>query len=184
MAMHLWLGRSLFVFALGLFGLSGTARADHFLTHPAASEGLATIVKRAAEAQPQAPSIDAKALFQKGVEIKTRRHAKVYITPQKIPKNDRYLKAYSVEKAAKGKGTAEQARRGIAAQTYRTQGGAGAAENKAYSLADAVAAVWRKNTSAKLKTLHSKRRPLCANDAEDSAASTLNRVGDRTVRLL
>ena len=105
MTMHFWLGRALFVLALVLFGLSGTARADHFLTHPAASVELATIVKRAAEAQPQAPSIDAKARFQKGVEIKIRRDAKVYITPQYVPKNDRYLKAYSVEKAAKGKGT-------------------------------------------------------------------------------
>ena len=43
MTMHFWLGRALFVLALVLFGLSGTARADHFLTHPAASVGVATL---------------------------------------------------------------------------------------------------------------------------------------------
>ncbi len=136
MTMHFCLGRALVILALVLFGLSGTARADHFLTHPAASVGLptlATVVKRAAEAKPQAPYIDAKALFQKGVEIKTRRDAKVYITPQYIPKNDRYLKAYSVERVAKGKGTAAPGLLGTATQTYRTQGGAGAAKNNVWA---------------------------------------------------
>jgi hypothetical protein len=40
-------------------------------------------------------------------------------------------------------------------------------------------AVWRKNTAAKLKILMSQRRPLCANDAENSAASTPS-IGLRT----
>ena len=136
MTMHFWLGRALFILALVLFGLSGTARADHFLTHPAASVGLptfATVVKRATEAQPQGPSIDAKALFQRGVEIKTRREAKVYITPQYTPKNVRYLKSYSVERVAKGKETAALGLLGTAAQTFRTQGEAGAAKNNVWA---------------------------------------------------
>ncbi len=154
MTMHFWLGRALFVLALVLFGLSGTARADHFLTHPAAPRhvkpatlldafnavvagALATTIKGEgegeAEAQPQASTIDAKALFQKGVEIKIPRDAKVYITPQYVPKNDRYLKAYSVDMAAKGKGTAAPGLLGIAAQTYSTQGGARAAKNNVWA---------------------------------------------------
>ncbi len=150
MTMHFWLGRALFVLALVLFGLSGTARAEHFLTHPAAPRhvkpatlldafnaevagALATTIKGEAEAQPQAPSIDAKALFQKGWKIKIRRDAKVYITPQYIPKNDPYLNAYAVEKVAKGKGTAAPGLLGIAAQTYSTQGGARAAKNNVWA---------------------------------------------------
>jgi spore germination cell wall hydrolase CwlJ-like protein len=91
MAVHLWFGRVLSVFLLVLLGLTGTARADHFLTHPAATPQA---VKAAAR--------DASALFERGGEIKVKRDANVYITPQNIPKNDRFLKAYSVDKAAKG----------------------------------------------------------------------------------
>ncbi len=158
MAVHLWFGRVLSVFVLVLlvlFGLAGEARAGHFLTHPAATlQGAA--VPQSVAARPQAVRVaaaarDAKALFQKGQEIKVKRDANVYITPQNIPKNDRFLKAYSVDKSAKG--TCTPGPLGIASQTYRTQASAGTA-NKAYSLADAMRdAVWRKNTAAKLKSL-------------------------------
>ncbi len=147
MTMHFWLGRALFVLALVLFGLPGTARADHFLTHPAAprhvkpatlidafnAEVVATTIKGEAEAQPQSPSIDAKARFQKGWKIKIRRDAKVYITPQYIPKNDPYLNAYAGDMAAKGNGTAAPVLLGIAVQTYSTQGGERAAKNNVWA---------------------------------------------------
>ena len=41
MAVHLWFGRVLSVFLLVLLGLTGTARADHFLTHPSATPQVA-----------------------------------------------------------------------------------------------------------------------------------------------
>ncbi len=154
MAMHLWLGRALCVLALVLLGLTGTARADHVLTHPAAKP-----VPR-----------DAKELFKNGVEIKAKRDANVYITPQNIPKNDRYLKAYDADKAAKNKGSTAPGLLGIATQTYRTQASSGTA-NKAYSLADAMRdAVWRKKTAAKLKSLMSTQR-ACAGGADGTTPS-------------
>lgn len=93
------------------------------------------------------------------------------------------MKTYDADNAARNGANAANAAPGllgIADQTYRTQGGAGAVENRDYSLADAMHdAVWRKNTSAKLEILMSQRRPLCANDAENSAASTPS-IGLRT----
>lgn len=93
------------------------------------------------------------------------------------------MKTYDADNAARKGANAANAAPGllgIADQTYRTQGGAGAVENRDYSLADAMHdAVWRKNTSAKLEILMSQRRPLCANDAENSAASTPS-IGLRT----
>ena len=168
MAAHLFLGRFLSVFLLVLFALAGAARADHFLTHPAAAPLLA-------EAAPQASKTaarEAKKLFEKGKEIKVKRDANVYLTPRNIPKNDRYLKAYDADKAAKNDANAAPGLLGIAKQTYRTQSSAGTV-NKAYSLADAMRdAVWRKKTAAKLKILLSERRPSCANDAEAPVPST------------
>ncbi len=148
MAVHLWFGRVLSVFLLVLFvlfGLAGTAWAGHFLTHPAATPQAVAAAAR-----------DARTLFEKGTEIKVKRDAKVYITPWNIPKNDRFLKAYSADQAAKG--SAAPGLLGIATQAYRTQASAGTA-NQAYSLADAMRdAVWRKNTAAKLKSLMSTQR--------------------------
>ncbi len=168
MAAHLFLGRFLSIVLVVLFGLAGVARADHFLTHPAAAPLLA-------EAAPQAGKTaarEAKKLFEKGKEIKVRRDAYVYLTPSNIPKNDRFLKAYDVNKAAKNDANAAPGLLGIARQTYRTQSSAGTA-NKGYSLANAMRdAVWRKRTAAKLKTLLSERRPSCANDAEAPVPST------------
>ncbi len=162
MAVHLWFGRVLSVFLLVLFALAGTARADHFLTHPAATPQVAGATPQRAAAR------DAKALFQKGKEIKIKRDANVYITPGNIPKNDRFLKAYSADQAAKG--SAAPGLLGIASQTYRTQASAGTA-NKAYSLADAMRdAVWRKKTAAKLKSLMSTQR-ACAGGADGTAPS-------------
>ncbi len=155
MAVHLWFGRVLSVFLLVLFGLAGTARADHFLTHPAATPQA---VKAAAR--------DARTLFGRAGEIKVKRDAKVYITPQNIPKNDRFLKAYSVDKAATG--TATPGLLGIASQAYRGQAAAGTA-NRAYSLADAMRdAVWRKKTAAMLESMMSTQR-ACAGGAGDTS---------------
>ena len=161
MAVHLWFGRVLSVFVLVLFGLTGEARAGHFLTHPTATPQAAA-TPQVAEATAQAAARDARTLFQKGKEIKIKRDANVYITPRNIPKGDRFLKAYSADQAAKG-GSAPGLL-GIASQTYRTQASAGTA-NKAYSLADAMRdAVWRKKTAAKLKSLMSTQR-ACAGGA-------------------
>ncbi len=158
MAVHLWFGRVLSVFLLVLFGLAGTARADHFLTHPAATP----------QAVAAAAARDARTLFEKGKEIKVKRDAKVYITPRNIPKNDRFLKAYSADKVVRSTGTAAPGLLGIATQAYRTQSSAGTA-NKAYSLADAMRdAVWRKNTAAKLKSLMSTQR-ACAGGANGTS---------------
>ncbi len=162
MAVHLWFGRVLSVFVLVLFALAGEARAGHFLTHPAAAPPGAAVPQTAEATAQAAPARDARALFQKGKEIKIKRDAKVYITPRNIPKGDRFLKAYSADQAAKG--SAAPGLLGIASQTYRTQASAGTA-NKAYSLADAMRdAVWRKNTAAKLKSLMSTQR-ACAGGA-------------------
>ncbi len=155
MAVHFWFGRVLSVILLVLLGLAGTARADHFLTHPAATP----------QAVKAAAARDARTLFEKGKEVKIKRDANVYITPRNIPKNDRFLKAYSVDKAATG--SSAPGLLGIAIQTYRTQASAGTA-NKAYSLADAMRdAVWRKNTAAKLESLMSTQR-ACARRPDDT----------------
>ncbi len=160
MAVHLWFGRVLSAFLLVLLGLAGTARADHFLTHPAATPQVAGATPQRAAAR------DARALFEKGKEIKIKRDANVYITPRNIPKNDRFLKAYSADKAAKG--SSAPGLLGIATQAYRTQASAGTA-NKAYSLADAMRdAVWRKKTAAKLKSLMSTQR-ACVEGAGDTS---------------
>ncbi len=155
MAVHLWFGRVLSVFLLVLLGLAGTARADHFLTHPAATPQA---VKAAAR--------DASALFGRGGEIKVKGDPNVYITPRNIPENDRFLKAYSVDKAATG--TSTPGLLGIASQAYRGQAAAGTA-NKTYSLADAMRdAVWRKKTAAMLKSMMSTQR-ACAEGAGDTS---------------
>ncbi len=165
MAVHLWFGRVLSVFLLVLLGLAGTARADHFLTHPSATPQVAE-----ATAQAAAAAREARALFEKDKEIKIKRDANVYITPRNIPKNDRFLKAYDADKAAKNDANAVPGLLGIATQAYRTQASAGTA-NKAYSLADAMRdAVWRKNTAAKLKSLMSTQR-ACAEGAGGTSRS-------------
>ncbi len=198
MATHLSIGRTLSVSLIALVGLALVTGVVHYLNSPG-SEVQTVPGPKSTAAAPQSlvePSSPPKkvvpiptraprasrvaTLFKKGVEIKFKRDASVYITPRNIPKNDRFLKAYDANNAARNGANAAPGLLGIAAKTYRTQGGAGAAENKAYSLADAMHnAVWRKNTAAKLKILMSQRRPLCANDAENSAASTPS-IGLRT----
>ena len=167
MAVHLWFGRILSVFLLVLLGLTGTARAGHFLTHPAAAPQAAATAQ-AAVPQGAAAARDARTLFERGKEIKIKRDAKVYITPRNIPKGDRFLKAYSADKAVRSTGIAAPGLLGIATQAYRTQASAGTA-NQAYSLADAMRdAVWRKTTAAKLKSLMSTQR-ACAGGANGTS---------------
>ena len=139
----------LFLFVVVLFGLIGTARAEHFLTHPATL-------------------YDAKVLFENEAEIK--HDPKVYIAPQNIPKNDWILKAYSADKAerAKANGIVVPGLMGVSSQAYRARHGAG--RNKTYSMADAMRdAVWRRNTAAKLETLISARSSSCADAGQESA---------------
>ncbi len=158
MAVHLWIGRVLSVFLLVLLGLAGEARAGQVPTDPAA----------APQAVKAAAARDARTLFEKGKEINVKRDANIYITPRNIPKNDRFLKAYSSDKAAGG--SSAPGLLGIAAQAYRIQALAGTA-NKAYSLADAMRdAVWRKNTAAKLESLMSTQR-ACARRPDDTSRS-------------
>ena len=160
MAVHFWFGRVLSVILLVLLGLAGTARADHFLTHPAATP----------QAVKAAAARDAGMLFEKGKEVKIKRDANVYITPRKIPKNDRFLKAYSADRAATG--TSVPGLLGIATQAYRTQSAPYTAK-KTYSLADAMRdAVWRKQTSAKLKGLMSTQRACGADDTSPGASAS------------
>ena len=143
-ALTRWL---LFVFVVVLIGLVSTARAEHFLTHPAAP-------------------YDAKALFENEAEIMVKYDPKVYIAPQNIPKNDWILKAYSADKAERAKANriVVPGLMGISSQTYRTRHGAG--RNRTYSLADAMRdAIWRRNTAAKLLTLLSARSSSCADAA-------------------
>jgi hypothetical protein len=176
MAVHLWIGRVFSVLAIVLFGLASTAQAEHFLTHPAASDAQTPVAPQApvgTQAAVAAPR-GVRKLFEEGTEIKIERDANIYITRQNIPKNDRFLKAYAVDKATGSQGTAVPGLLGIAAQAYRTQRGSGKT-NKAYSLADAMRdAVWRKQTAAMLKTLTSSRRPSCAEGAESLAGASLS----------
>ncbi len=124
-----------------------------------------------AAATPQrAAARDARTLFEKGKEIKIKRDANVYITPQNIPKNDRILKAYSADKAERAKvnGIVVPGLMGVSSQAYRARHGAG--RNKTYLLADAIRdAIWRKNTAAKLETLISARSSSCADAGQESA---------------
>jgi hypothetical protein len=152
MAVHFWIGRVLSVTLLVLLGLAGTARADHYLTHPAATpQAIAAAAER-----------NAKTLFERGTEVKVKRDANVKITPGNIPKNDRFLKAYSTDRTTAG--ISVPGLLGIATQAYRTQSAPYTAK-KTYSLADAMRdAVWRKQTSAKLKGLMSTQRACGADD--------------------
>ncbi len=168
MAVHLGFGRILSVFLLVLLGLTGTARAGHFLTHPAAAPQAVADMAQAAVPQGAAAARDARTLFERGKEIKIKRDAKVTITPRNIPKGDRFLKAYAADRAPGA--SAAPGLLGIASQAYRTQAAAGTA-NRAYSLADAMRdAVWRKKTAARLKNLMSTQR-ACAGGAGGTAPS-------------
>jgi len=98
----------------------------------------------------------ARSKFERGVAIKVKRDAKVYITARNIPRNDRLLEAYSAERSnggrvqtKAGEAAAVPGLLGIAAQAQRAHGG-----GKTYSLADAMRdAVWRKKTAERLKSL-------------------------------
>ncbi len=145
--------RLLFVFVVVLLGLVGTARAEYFLTHPAAP-------------------YDAKALYENEAEIMVKYDPKVYIAPQNIPKNDWILKAYSADKAERARAKANRivvpGLMGISSQAYRARHGAG--RNRTYSLADAMRdAIWRRNTAAMLETLLSARSSSCADAGQESA---------------
>ena len=102
----------------------------------------------------------ARALFERGTEIKLKKDANLYITARNIPENDRLLEAYNADRpnggrvqTRAGEATAVPGLLGIANQAHRAQDPNGQ-NAQAYSLADAMRdAIWRKNTAARLKSL-------------------------------
>ncbi len=167
MAVHLSIGRNPFGFLI-------VSLMVFFGAGPQAAEPAGQAVERAdapnaARAGVQAAS-RAGMLFENGAEIRIRKDAKVYITPGKIPENDRLLEAYDAERPEAGRartlageavaapgslGTALQARRFQARrfQARRFQEGGGQGD-QAYSLADAMReAIWRKKTVVELRSL-------------------------------
>jgi hypothetical protein len=87
-----------------LFGQAGKARADHFLSHPAASDRRTTTARHAIEVVPPAARTarrNAPELFKNRTEITIKGSAEVYVTPRNVPEHDRFLKAYSTETAGK-----------------------------------------------------------------------------------
>ena len=112
---------------------------------------------------------NAPELFKNRTEITIQGDAEVCITPRNIPEHDRFLKAYSTDRAVQG--ASAPGLLGIAAQAYRIQGAAGTA-NKAYSLADAMRdAVWRKKTAAMIESLTT-TQSACAKGAGDTSRGT------------
>ncbi len=120
-------------------------------------------------------AVDTRKLFQRGVEIKIRRDAEVYITARNIPKNDSLLEAYSADQPNGGRvqtnvgeATAVPGLLGIAAQAQRAQDPSGQ-NGRVYSLADAMRdAIWRKKTAARLKSLTTAQNS-CAGGATKNA---------------
>jgi hypothetical protein len=169
MAVNRWLGRVLCVLVVVLFGLESTVRADHFLTHPAAPDAQTPNARKSTQVAPSHTKTrqrTAEELFESGIEVDSSRDANVYITPRNIPKNDRFLKAYSANKARQKEtgGITTPGLLSIAAQTYRVNDRTNG--KRAYTLADAMRdTIWRKNTSAKLKTLLTFHSAVCASGA-------------------
>ncbi len=117
------------------------------------------------------------ALFQSGTEIKIRKDAIVYITSRNIPENDRLLEAYDADRSNGGrdqtrfgKASAIPGLLGIANQAHRA-GDPNGQNDQAYSLADAMRdAIWRMNTSARLKYLTASQS-ACADGAAGKTPS-------------
>ena len=164
MALQLFSGRILLsslaaslVAFLALSIAAAPARADHYLTHPAAAASPATLATQTAA---QAAAARAARLFKNGAEIEIKQDANLYITSRNIPENDRLLEAYNADQANGGRvqtrlgeATAVPGLLGIANQAHRAQDPNGR-DAQAYSLADAMRdAIWRKNTAARLKSL-------------------------------
>jgi hypothetical protein len=175
MALHLFSGRilskslaaslvvSLAAFLVVSIGAAEPARADHFLTHPAATPAGPSTAKSATQSSTKsAPGASSRAatLFQRGAEIKIKKDANLYITSRNIPENDRLLAAYNADRpnggrvrTRLGEATAVPGLLGIANQAHRAQNPDGR-NAQAYSLADAMRdAIWRKTTAARLKSL-------------------------------
>jgi hypothetical protein len=101
----------------------------------------------------------AASLFEKGVKIRLKKDATVYIASRNIPANDSLLEAYSADRpdgrqvrTTAGAATAVPGLLGIAAQAQRSQ--RSSKGDPAYSLADAMRdAIWRKNTAALLESM-------------------------------
>ena len=151
---------SLFVSVVVSFSAVEPTRAKHYVNHPAVT-----------------PSNRAFTLFKSGTEIKIRKDAKVYITSRSIPENDRLLEAYNADRSNGGrvqtrfgKATAIPGLLGIANQAHRA-GDPNGQNDQAYSLADAMRdAIWRMNTSARLKFLTASQS-ACADGAAGKTPS-------------
>ncbi len=178
MTAHRWRRRDLSVLVVVLFSQAGEARADHFLTHPAASDRRTTTAQKAIVAVPPAAKTarrNAPELFKNRTEITIKGDVEVYITPRNIPEHDRFLKAYSTETAGKV-GSVVPGLLSITDQAYRAQ--IRIERKGAYTLSDAMRdAIWRKNTADKLKTLLSARAAGCANGAKARSPSSSTGFG-------
>ncbi len=176
------------------FDAAAPVHAGHFLTHPAGTPAEPNALSLAALAAGQADvrsvsqvraqsapgaSGGAATLFEEGFEINVERDASIYITSRNIPENDRLLKAYGAEHP-NGDAVRPGAREAavppglldIAAQARRYQWRG--QETGHFILADTMRdAIWRKKSAAKLETLISQHRPLCANDTENSTATPM-----------
>ncbi len=202
MAVQLTIGRtnsaalaiSLVVTSAVFFDAATPVQAGHFLTHPAGTPAESNAPSLAALAAGQADvrsvsqvrarstpgaSGGAATRFEEGFEINIERDASVYFTTRNIPENGRLLKSYGTE-SPNGDAVRPRASEaavppglpGIAAQAQRYQWRG--QEKGPLTLADAMRdAIWRRNTAAKLETLISQHRPLCANGTEKPAATPM-----------
>jgi hypothetical protein len=120
----------------------------------------------------------ATSLFERGVKIRIKKDATVYIASGNIPANDSLLEAYSADRpdgvrvlTSAGQATAVPGLLGIAAQAQRSQ--RSSKGDPAYSLADAMRdAIWRKKTAARLKSLTTARNDCAANTAANADGAT------------
>ena len=156
-----------------LFGMTGPARADHYLTHPASpaaagpqSAGGAssqttldptTLEPCELAAKPTVLALPPANLpFNSGAKIAVRRDAKIYIASRNISENDRLLEGYNADRPNRGQfetkisgAVAVPGLLDIARQVVHAQ--SGGAPDGEYMLTDAMrAAIWRKETAANL----------------------------------
>ncbi len=127
---------------------------------PASAVAMTLPVRAPRPANAETTARSARALFERGTEIKLKKDANLYITARNIPENDRLLEAYNADRpnggrvqTRAGEAAAVPGLLGIANQAYRAQDPNGQ-NDQTYTLADAMRdAIWRKNTAARLKSL-------------------------------
>jgi len=127
---------------------------------PASAVAMTLPVRAPRPANAETTARSARALFERGTEIKLKKDANLYITARNIPENDRLLEAYNADRlnggrvqTRAGEAAAVPGVLGIAKQAYRAQNPNGQ-NDQTYTLADAMRdVIWRKNTAARLKSL-------------------------------